>query len=166
MNTTRRRMALLAAGIAAVGKAHDDENPPAISRTALIHGTAGPFAVAGYLMGEHALARLGLERGSMDLEVVHHSPANARWSSIVDGLQASTGASLGKLNLRRADSNRTYSVVRNRRTGQALRFSLRPGFLARFAEVPPAKLHEAGTRVSELDPSAVFEAQDAGARRG
>jgi formylmethanofuran dehydrogenase subunit E len=159
MKTTRRRIVVLAAASAAIAHAHDDENPPAISRTALIHGTAGPYAVAGYLMGEHALSQLGAERGSMELEVIHYSPAKVQWSCIVDGLQASTGASLGKMNLRRVDSAKTYSLVRNRKTGQSLRIELLPAFLQKFANLPYEKLPEAGVQVSEMKPAEVFAAR-------
>ena len=159
MKPTRRHIALLTAASAVALRAHDDENPPAIARTALIHGTAGPHAVAGYLMGEHALSQLGLERGSMDLEVIHYSPAQVQWSCIVDGLQASTGASLGKMNLRRVDSAKTYSLTRNRKTGRSIRFDLLPAFLQKFVVLPPEKLHEAGVQVSEMKPSDVFAAR-------
>jgi formylmethanofuran dehydrogenase subunit E len=46
----------------------------ALARVAAIHGGAGPWAVAGYRMGIHALQALGLSAGSFDVEVVHHSP--------------------------------------------------------------------------------------------
>ncbi|WP_375760821.1 FmdE family protein [Corallococcus exercitus] len=52
--------------------------PGALERVALVHGGAGPWAVAGYRMGEHALQQLGLPRGSFKLEVIHHSPANVQ----------------------------------------------------------------------------------------
>src|SRR5262245_56155903 len=63
------------------------------------HGGAGPWAVAGYRMGRHALAKLGLERHSFDLEVVHRSPQAVQFTCIADGASASTGASVGKMNL-------------------------------------------------------------------
>src|SRR5262245_48301653 len=36
----------------------------ALDRVAAIHGAAGPFAVAGYRVGERALRELGLARGA------------------------------------------------------------------------------------------------------
>ena len=60
--------------------------------------------VAGYRMGEYALAKLGLQRQSFDLEVVHHTPQEVQFSCIADGAAAATGASAGKLNLRLVDA--------------------------------------------------------------
>src|SRR5688500_8675683 len=58
-----------AAGPATPASADDE-----IAAVARIHGGAGPWAVAGYRMGRFALGALGLEPGSFDLEVIHHSP--------------------------------------------------------------------------------------------
>jgi len=156
MNTTRRRMGLLLAASAATVQAHDDEFPPVIARTAMIHGIAGPFAIAGYRMGEHALTALGLQRGSIDLEVAHFSPAQVQWTCIVDGLQAATGASLGKMNLRCTESAETYSIVKNRKTGRELRFEVNPKFLKAFANTPPNNLYQAGMKAADLKEAELY----------
>lgn len=72
---SRRRFTMtLAAGTVAL-QAHDEyATDPALDRVALIHGGTGPFAVAGYRMGAAALKQLKLNRGSFDLEVIHHAP--------------------------------------------------------------------------------------------
>lgn len=156
MTTTRRRLGLLAIASATLAHAHEDEHEPPIARTALIHGTAGPFAVAGYRMGEHAMRTLSLERGAMDIDVTHYSPAVVQWSCVIDGLQAATGASLGKMNLHRVDSKEVYSVVKNKKTGQQLRFELAPSFLKMHANLPYDKLYEAGLGVVKMRESEVF----------
>jgi formylmethanofuran dehydrogenase subunit E len=133
--------------------------PAALARVAEIHGAAGPFAVAGYRIGERALRDLASSRGSFDLEVVHETPAQVQWSCIADGLQAATGTSAGKLNLKvvevSADVSRT--VVRNRRTGKALRFALTPGFLHRFLDLPREKGQHAGQQVLDLRDEDIFQ---------
>lgn len=129
----------------------------ALERVAAIHGQHGPFAVAGYRMGEAALKRLGLPRGSFDLEVVHHSPAKVQWSCIADGLQAATGVSAGKLNLHLVEtSGEVYSLVRNRRTGQTVRLELSPAFAPRFENLPYDRLAEEGRAVMQLPDEKVF----------
>jgi formylmethanofuran dehydrogenase subunit E len=137
--------------------AHDDE-PPAIARTEVTHGAAGPFAVAGYRMGEAALKALDLPRGSMAVEVIHHSPAEVQWSCIADGLQAATGASPGKLNLRweQSTSGDTYSIVRNRKTGKTLRFKLAPSFVKSHLDLPMDKLESSGYAVVTMPAAEVF----------
>ncbi|MBL8209174.1 MAG: formylmethanofuran dehydrogenase subunit E family protein [Bryobacterales bacterium] len=155
MNPTRR--AVLIAATTLPLRAHDDENPPPIARTTLIHGTASPYAVAGYQMGDYALQKLALERGSPDLEVTHHCPAaDPLASSIIDGLQAATGASLGKRNLHCQDDSKTYSTIRNRKSGQSLRFELLPAFTRRYTAVSADKLYDAGAEVADLKPHQIF----------
>lgn len=156
--TKQTRRNLIAAGASALTlRAHDEPaDEPAIVRTALIHGLPGPFAVAGYRMGEFALRRLGLPRGSMDLDVTHYSPAKVQRSCVIDGLQAATGASLGKMNLHRIDSAETYSLVKNCKTGQTLRFDLTEAVLKANLDLPYNKLYAAGLRVAKMKEPEVF----------
>jgi formylmethanofuran dehydrogenase subunit E len=155
MKTTRRTLGVLLAA-AATASAHD-EYEHSVSRTMAIHGIPAPFAVAGYLMGEHALTALGLERFSPEVEVTHHSPATPLWTSVADGLQAATGASLGKLNLKHAiEAKETYAVIRNRKTGRQVRLALDSAFVAKYAGLTPDKLFQAGLDVAELKPAGVF----------
>lgn len=152
------RRSVIALGAAGVLRAHHDESddPPAITRTALVHGMAGPFAVAGYRMGAAALTKLGLRRGSMDVDVTHYSPPEVQWSCVIDGLQAATGASLGKMNLHRVDSKETYSVVKNKKTGQTLRFDLQQSLIQQNLNLPYDKLAEAGKKVAKLTDAEIF----------
>jgi len=131
----------------------------ALERVAAIHGGTGPFAVAGYRMGERALRELGAERGSFDLEVVHESPPRVQWSCIADGLQAATGTSPGRLNLKLVEvsRDRASSVVRNRRTGKAVTFTLTPAFLDRWKDLPSDQNAAAGAEVMRLADHEIFE---------
>lgn len=131
-----------------------------LAEVARIHGGAGPWAVAGYRMGEHALRVLGLERGSFDLEVVHHTPREVQYSCIADGAAASTGASLGKLNLTLTDAPaaETRTVYRRKSTGQTVTLRVTQSFAARFADVPREKLSAAGREAMKLRDTEVFEA--------
>lgn len=139
--------------------AHDENANPVLDRTSMIHGGAGPFAVAGYRMGEAALRKLNLRRGSFDIEVVHHAPREVQWSCIIDGLQAATGTSLGKLNLKLVESARAnvHSLVRNRKTGETVKIYLTPTFIKDFLNVPPKQLAEAGFKVSAMDEEKIFK---------
>ncbi len=90
---------LSASGLATRG---DDETiiRDRLDRVRAIHGGTGPWAVAGYRMGERAMKDLDLPRQSFSLGVVHRCPAKVQYSCMADGLQAATGASPGKLNLK------------------------------------------------------------------
>ena len=130
-----------------------------LAEVARVNGGAGPWAVAGYRMGEHALHVLGLERGSFDLEVVHHTPDRVQYACIADGAAAATGASVGKLNLTLAPATaeETRTVYRRRSDGQTITLRLTRAFVARFADVPRPRLAEAGREVIALPDDAIFE---------
>lgn len=136
-----------------------DPDAEALDAVRRAHGGAGPWAVAGYRMGAYALVKLGLPRGSFDLEVHHESPKSVQFSCIADGAAASTGASMGKLNL-------TFSVVerpllrttyRKKSTGETLVLRPSAAFVSRFENVPREKLGEAGREVLHLVDADVFE---------
>lgn len=131
----------------------------AVQSVEAIHGTAGPFAVAGYRMGRRALDELGLLKGSFALDVQHEAPAEVQWSCIVDGLQAATGASLGKLNLHMSvvrDQNAVRSYVVNRENGGKILFRLQDSFLKRFLNVPVKDLSAAGRVAQSLSDDEIF----------
>lgn len=163
------RLLLVAlASSAFVGCAHGGHHPRAmtddgspLARVAAIHGGAGPFAVAGYRMGARALTVLGRARGDFELEVVHETPRQVQWSCIADGLQAATGTSAGKLNLRviELDEERTTSIVRDRQSGRGIRFRLTPSFLERWRDLPRERLPEAGRMVMNLEDDEIFVAE-------
>ena len=131
----------------------------AVARVTVIHGGAGPWVVAGYRMGEYALGKLGLERQSFDLEVVHHTPQEVQYSCIADGAAAATGASAGKLNLRLVDATESAvaTTYRRKSTGQSLTLRPSASFVARFRDVPRNQLAAAGRVVLALPDADIFE---------
>jgi formylmethanofuran dehydrogenase subunit E len=163
---SRSRLVLAASLAVALGCAHAPAPAPAstdinakLDEVARIHGGAGPWAVAGYRMGEYALRALGLERGSFDLEVVHFTPHEVQYSCIADGAAAATGASLGKLNLtlEGAMASETHTVYRSKSTGKSIALRLTKPFVRRFSDVPPEHLKDAGREVIQLRDEDVFE---------
>ncbi len=110
-------------------------------------------------MGRHALTALGLESGSFDLEVTHYTPRQVQYSCIADGAAAATGASMGKLNLALteaplADLRTVYS---RKSTGQTLTLRVTTAFAARFGDIPPEQLADAGREVLHLRDEEIFE---------
>ncbi len=154
---SRRRLLGLAL-VPVVLSAHDDEGDPGLNRVLAISGSSGPFAVAGYRMGQAAMKQLGLGRASADCEVIHHAPTDPALSSVVDGLQAATGASLGKRNLSlvNAPGNESYSIVRNRKTNRQVRLTLTPGFLKAHRGAESAA---AGARLIAAPEGDIFHVQ-------
>jgi len=131
------------------------EQPPAaviFDEVSAIHGAAGPWAVAGYRMGLRALKELGLRRGSFDLEVIHETPMQVQFSCMADGVQAATGASAGKLNLKlkevKPEGLRT--VFRKKSTGETRVIELTENARSRMMDVPIERLIECGRTVAGL----------------
>jgi len=129
-----------------------------LARTAEVHGEAGPWAVVGYRIGERALKELGLPKHSFSVLVVHRGPAEVQYSCVADGVQAATGASAGKLNLKveEAPAADLSTVVEDRQSGRRLSFTLRPAFVETIRDLPVDQLRAAGRRVAGLPDDTIF----------
>jgi formylmethanofuran dehydrogenase subunit E len=129
-----------------------------LTRVREIHGGSGPWAVAGYKIGQRALKELGLPRHSFSLLVIHKAPAKVQYSCVADGLQAATGASPGKLNLKleEADLAKMCTVVDDRKAGRRLTFTLKPAFIRSIQDIPADKLEAEGKRVAGLADDDIF----------
>jgi formylmethanofuran dehydrogenase subunit E len=156
MKSARRLVALLL-GLSCAVLAQSD----ALQRVAAVHGTAGPFAVAGYRMGERALKELGVSRGTFDLDVTHKTPFQVQWSCVADGVQAATGVSVGKLNLRLVETTQDQmeTVIKDKATKAEVIFRLKPGFIERFVNLPHDKLAAAGEQVMHLSDEEIFSVE-------
>ena len=130
-----------------------------IKQVAAIHGGNGPFAVAGYRMGARALEELKLLKGSFEVDVTHESLPEVGWTCIADGIQSSTGASVGKMNLRVApvkESKAVRSIVTHKQTGTKITFRLTDSFLEKYGKIPYAELDQAGRTVMDLKDEEIF----------
>lgn len=135
-----------------------DPDAEVLASITAVHGGAGPWVVAGYRMGSYALAKLGLVKGSFDLEVVHHAPHEVQYSCIADGAAAATGASLGRLSLTLTDSPAaaTRTTYRKRSTGEQVTLQTTAAFGERYKDVPRPQLMAAGREVLHLGDSQIF----------
>ena len=111
-------------------------------------------------MGERALKDLKLPRQSFALLVIHRGPpAEVQYSCVADGLQASTGASVGKLNLKleEAPADRLKTTVQDRKSGRVLTFTLKPDLARSIKDLPYDRLEKEGERVAGLPDEAIFD---------
>jgi len=165
--TVRAHLFILVVGIVAGCNSHERHHPHArevdspssqIDAVIAVHGGAGPWAVAGYRMGEFAIDQLGLQRGSFDLEVTHYSPHEVQYACIADGAAAATGASLGKLNLTLAAASpaETRTRYRRRSNGRVLELRLTDSFKSKYLNVPNERLASAGREVLGLRDQDIF----------
>jgi len=122
---------------------HGEAADPAwLGQLVQFHGHLGPAAVAGARLGMAGL-RAVEAKGYFDCEVTCEGPlARPPQSCLLDGVQAATGATLGKRNLHWAPGERLAVRVTNTRTGRTV--EVRPtarlmDLLAAFTPQPADK---------------------------
>lgn len=161
-----------AASAAAPGVVHYQpvaSDPDWLRRAAGFHGHLGPWLTLGGLVGTDALRRLDT-RGYWDVEVtVFMTPARQRqpFSCVLDGLQATTGATLGKQNIRFADDPAVLAgrqvvvhVIRRGPDGAAtagLSYAASPALDALLAKMSPTVLESLSREIAEHDADALFD---------
>ncbi len=85
-----------------------------------LHGHLGPWLVAGLRIGAAGLRAVEAD-GYFDVEVTAEGPlALPPQACFLDGLQVSTGATLGKRNLKSVEAPRLVVRVKNVRTGKTV----------------------------------------------
>jgi formylmethanofuran dehydrogenase subunit E len=98
----------------------DPSDPDWLAYAAQFHGHLGPWATAGLRAGNSARVALKAE-GYFDVEVAVEGPfTKTPQSCLLDGLQVSTGATLGKHNLSWTKADEIVVRVTNTRTGQVV----------------------------------------------
>lgn len=134
----------------------------ALDAVARIHGAPGPWAVLGYRMAERALSDLHLPKGSFALSITHRTPKKVQFACIADGAAASSGASVGKLNLSIEEASEAdlVTVFRNRDTGASVAFRPSPAFRERYLDADRAHARELGREVMQLPEDRLFERVD------
>jgi formylmethanofuran dehydrogenase subunit E len=110
---------------------HPQQSDPAWMAYAVqLHGHLGPMLVFGARMGMAALGTVDA-KGYFDVEVTCEGPFDKPPAScFLDGLQISTGATLGKRNLQTIASDRIVVRVKNTHTGKTAELRPREEFMA------------------------------------
>ena len=129
-----------------------------LSRVLDYHGHLGPWAVIGYRVGERALRESGLQRSSKDLIVVHRCPEAVRYTCMLDGLHAATGASIGKLTLKHkvVPAEQLGTVVVNRAHGRQYHFTINPELVSAILNLDHEHQISEARRVAALPDEKLF----------
>jgi formylmethanofuran dehydrogenase subunit E len=131
-----------------------------IRQAELFHGHLGPFLVIGLRMGVVARRLLGFG-GHFDVRVTAFTGRETPVPCIVDGLQFSTGATLGKGNIEVVEMPDACPAARIETDGRAVKVSLRRPVLQ---EVQSRLETGAGERVAahvaHLSESDLFEIEE------
>lgn len=112
------------------------------------HGHLGPWVFAGMRMGRYALKRLSADP-HFGIEAEAWCPAATPTSCILDGIQFSTGCTLGKQNIRHHVSEEVRAKFKNRDSGEVIALRLRPEAMERAVEEMNAENDEAGAAIIE-----------------
>ena len=152
-----------------------DKDPEWLAAAASFHGHLGPWVTIGAMIGRDAVTRLETP-GQWEIDVVCWMGAARQrppFSCILDGLQATTGATLGKQNIRFeddpirvTDDQPTVQVTRPAREGRPaarVTYRLTPALIERVASVTPATLETVSRQIAAtpLDELFVVETVDA-----
>lgn len=114
------------------------------------HGHEGPYLVAGLRMGMYILRALSA-RGYSDLKLIVESPPFTPYTCLLDGLQVSTGCTLGKGNIVLVPSSskdiRVLAICDKKRIFLSLPFKIQERFRKWTDET---SVEEAAKRAMEL----------------
>ena len=112
-------------------------DPAWLVQAVQFHGHLGPMAVAGVRFGMAGLRAVGA-RGYFDVEVTCEGPfAKPPQSCFLDGLQVSTGATLGKRSLNWVPAEGILVRVKNTRTEKTVELCPAPQLIELLKSLQP-----------------------------
>ena len=112
-------------------------DPAWLAQVVQLHGHLGPSVVAGARMGMIGLHAVGA-KGYFDVEVTCEGPlAQPPQACFLDGIQAATGATMGKRTLNWVQADKLVVRVRNTQNGKTLELQPTPALLGLLASFKP-----------------------------
>jgi len=121
-----------------------------LERASAFHGHLGPFLATGVRMGRLALHLLG-QLASVHTETGLTPPL----SCIVDGLQVSTGCTVGNGKLSVGNGGRPAAIFTNQ-DGQKLRIALHPAILKQISQVTSENMYRMAMTIASQPPHKLF----------
>jgi len=128
-----------------------------LDAAAAFHGHLGPNLIIGIKMGNHAIGVLQPEN-CFKLQTEVHCPARPPVSCIIDGLQLSTGCTMGKKSIEHVVSDGPVKViVTNTSTQKSIAMQVADGFIEKaVAWMSEVGEVEASKRTWDADDEQVF----------
>jgi formylmethanofuran dehydrogenase subunit E len=125
-----------------------------------MHGHVGPWNVLGWRIGQAALREFETEWGRHELDIVCHLPLSTPYSCLADGVVIGTGNSLGRLDIRLAETltpkQISVSVRRKDGTSEVLIFHPDPEYLQTITDRPVEKLEALSRECRDMDEADLF----------
>jgi formylmethanofuran dehydrogenase subunit E len=122
------------------------------------HGHLGPNVLLGVRMGEHACGVLGIPQ-HFGLSVVAACPEGPPHTCLIDGLQLSTGATMGKENISHKDSEEVRVTINDEKTGLTVVYRLKDSTKDQIKKWQTEKvsLHDQSMHLFKMKPEDLFE---------
>lgn len=114
-----------------------NKNMLTINEAALLHGHKGPWLVLGYKIGLKAVEILKPEN-EHQLQCTAILPMKTPYTCSLDGIQASTKCTLGKLNIKVIESNNSNNITYifiNKNTEESLEIKLKPQVEEKISQI-------------------------------
>lgn len=125
-----------------------------IERGTEFHGHLGPFLVLGIRMGLLALKNLG-SSGHKDVEALVRTGTTPPISCLVDGIQISTGCTMGKGNIETVDLGRAEATFSA--DGKSLTLKVKDGVMEEIKAGKYASLEEFAWEISKRRDEELFD---------
>ncbi len=124
----------------------DEDGAEILTRLSDFHGHLGPYVVVGYRMGKIANREIGED--PFEKKALALTGRDPPVSCIVDGVQFSSGCTLGKGNIEVRDEG--VPSVEFSGSGKALKITLKEKVQKRIEEVIESDLEEISKEVFEM----------------
>ena len=126
-----------------------------LRRISEFHGHLGPFVVVGYRMGEVANRLLGPD--PFGKTAIALTGGKTPRSCMIDGVQLSSGCTLGKGTMAVVDQGKVACVFLSREDDRSVRITLRSDVLDRISSTPHEEMEDLARAVSDLPDKELFD---------
>lgn len=125
-----------------------------VQRAAEFHGHLGPYLVLGLRAGLTATNMLGYAPLESNAEVETH--LSTPQSCFIDGVQFSSGCTLGKMNIKIREAA-TLSAVTFHRGGRRIRVKVKDKVLERLRRTPSREMEKLALTLAEEPDDQLFD---------
>jgi formylmethanofuran dehydrogenase subunit E len=142
-----------------VAKKMNKEMKKIYDQAVLFHGHPGVFLAIGIRMGLLALKYLN-SKGHFELEAFIQTRERPPYRCLLDGIQFSTGCTIGKGNLNIQYSNDEIFGIFKTKSGKEIKIEALPEFLEQIKKQikdrDRFKMHDVAEQVLQMDEKAIF----------
>lgn len=131
-----------------------------ISDAIKFHGHLGPWLVLGLIMGEYGLKKVSAKK-YFGLKATVNLPFRKPVSCLIDGLQLSTGCTLGKDNIRVKNSKEIKVRLMNKRNNKTILLEINKDVLNKLFSLKTHRDSELfAERIYKSKPNQLFKTSE------